>query len=85
MKITVAKYNNDRYIIIETEGKTVAYKAEMIMKTSEYSHTKTVNYEYESEVFEATFLREKTRKMTDEEKVRILGVLNYKDKNEEER
>lgn len=81
MKITVAKYNNDRYIIIETEGRTVAYKAEMIMKTSEISHTKTENYEYESEVFEATFLREETNRMTDEEKVRILGALNYKDAN----
>ena len=85
MKITVAKYNDDRYIIIETEGKTVAYKAEMIMKTSEYCHGKTENYEYKSEVFEATFLREETNRMTDEEKVRILGALNYKDKNEKER
>lgn len=58
MKVTVAKYNNDKYIIIETEGKTVTYKAEMIMKTSEVTHTKTEDYEYESEVFEATFLRE---------------------------
>lgn len=85
MKVTVAKYNNDRYIIIETEGRTVAYKAEMIMKTSEYCHAKTENYEYESEVFEATFLREEKNKMTNDEKVRILGALNYKDKNGEDR
>lgn len=85
MKVTVAKYNSDRYIIIETEGRTVTYKAEMIMKTSEYCHAKTENYEYEAEVFEATFLREETRKMTDEEKERILGALNYKDENEKGR
>ena len=69
MKVTVAKYNNDRYIIIEEGGKTVTYKDEMIMKTSEYSHTKTVNYEYESEVFEATFLREENNKNKSKEEV----------------
>lgn len=81
MKVTVAKYNNDIYIILETEGRIRSYKAEMLMKTSETRHTKTEDYVYESEVFEATFLREETRKMTDEEKERILGALNYKDEN----
>ena len=58
MKVTVARHNKDRYIIIESEGKTVTYKAKLIMKTSEYSHTDIADLEYESEVFEATFLRE---------------------------
>ena len=62
MKVTVAKYNNDRYIIIEEGGKTVTYKAKTLMKTSEISHTKTKDFEYESEVFEATFLREEVNK-----------------------
>lgn len=62
MKITVARHNKDRYIIIETEGKTVAYKAKLIMKTSEISHTDIADLEYESEVFEATFLREEKNK-----------------------
>lgn len=58
MKVTLARHNNDRYIIIEEGGKTVTYKAEMLMKTSEIRRTKTEDYVYESEVFEATFLRE---------------------------
>ena len=62
MKVTIAKHNKDRYIIIESEGKTVAYKAEMLMKTSETRHTKTEDYVYESEVFEATFLMEEVSK-----------------------
>jgi hypothetical protein len=55
------------------------------MKTSEVTHTKTEDYVYESEVFEATFLREETNKMTNDEKGQILGALNYKDKNGKER
>lgn len=85
MKITVARCNEDRYIIIETEERTVTFKAEMLMKSSEVTHTKTEDYAYESEVFEATFLREEPNKMTNDEKERILGALNYKDKNGKER
>ena len=62
MKITVAKHNKDRYIIIETEKRTVTYKAKMIMKTSESCYTDTEDSVYESEVFEATFLREEYNK-----------------------
>lgn len=62
MKITVAKHNKDRYIIIETEGKTVTFKAKMIMKTSEITYTGAEDFVYESEVFEATFLREEVNK-----------------------
>ena len=58
MKVTIAKHNKDRYIIIESEGKTVTYKAKLIMKTSEISHTDIADLEYETEVFEATFLGE---------------------------
>ena len=58
MKVTVARHNKDRYIIIESEGKTVTYKAKMLMKTLEIHHTDIADLEYESEVFEATFLRE---------------------------
>ena len=85
MKVTVARCNEDRYIILETEERTRAYKAEMLMKTSEVTHTKTEDYVYESEVFEATFLQEETNKMTNDEKGRILDALNYKDKNGKER
>ena len=69
MKITIAKHNKDRYIIIETEGKTVTYKAKMIMKTSEITYTGTEDFAYESEVFEATFLREENNKNKSKEKV----------------
>ena len=62
MKITVAKHNKDRYIIIEEGGKTVTYKAKLIMKTSEITYTGTEDFTYESEVFEATFLREEASK-----------------------
>lgn len=62
MKVTVAKQNKDRYIIIETEGKNTIYKAKMLMKTSEIHHTDIADLEYESEVFEATFLREEASK-----------------------
>lgn len=82
MKITIVKNNEDRYIILETEERSRIYKAEMLMKTSEAIHTKTEDRVYESEVFEATFLREEN-KMTDEEKERILDALNYKAKNGE--
>lgn len=58
MKVTMAKHNKDRYIIIETEKRTVTYKAKMIMKTSECCYTDTEDSVYESEVFDATFLRE---------------------------
>lgn len=81
MKVTVARHNKDRYIIIESEGRTVTFKAKMLMKTSETAYGGAEDFIYESEVFEATFLREETNKMTDEEKERILGGLNYKDKN----
>lgn len=74
MKVTIARHNEDRYIIVETEGMTVTFKAEMLMKTSEIIRTKTENTEYESEVFEITFLREERNKMT-----------NYKDNNGKER
>lgn len=60
MKITVAKHNKDQYIIIETEGRIVTYKAKMLMKTSEITYMAAENIVYESEVFEATFLREES-------------------------
>lgn len=66
MKITVAKHNKDQYIIIETEGKTVTYKAKMLMKTSEITYMAAENIVYESEVFEATFLREESTKTKQE-------------------
>lgn len=62
MKITVARYNKDRYIIIEEGGKTVTYKAKMLIKTSEVTYTGTQDISYESEVFEATFLKEEVSK-----------------------
>lgn len=58
MKVTLARYNNDRYIIIEEGGKTVTYKAKMLMKTSEITYTGIQDISYESEFFEATFLKE---------------------------
>lgn len=64
MKVTVAKHNKDRYVVIEEDGKTVTYKAKMIMKTSETCYTDTEDYEYTSEVFEATFLMEEVSEMT---------------------
>lgn len=80
MKVTVARHNKDRYIIIESEEKTIICKAKMLMKTSEIHHTDIADLEYESEVFEATFLREENE-MLDKEKERILGALHYKDEN----
>lgn len=84
MKVTIARHNKDKYIIIESEGRTVTFKAKTLMKTSEIACGNTEDFIYESEVFEATFLREEN-KMTDEEKERILGALNYKAKNGEVR
>lgn len=68
MKITIARHNKDRYIIIETEGKTVTFKAKMLMKTSETSYSDTEDFIYESEVFEATFLREENDKNKSKDK-----------------
>lgn len=62
MKVTLARYNNDRYIIIEEGGKTVTYKAKMLMKTSEITYTGIQDISYESEFFEATFLKEEYNK-----------------------
>lgn len=63
MKLTLAKNNKDRYIIIEEGGKTVTYKAKMIMKTSEITCTDTEeDFVYESEIYEARFLREESNK-----------------------
>lgn len=58
MKVTIARHNEDRYIIIEEGGKKVTYKAKMLMKTSETTYTGTQDISYESEFFEATFLNE---------------------------
>lgn len=58
MKVTIARHNKDKYIIIENEKRTVTYKAKMLMKTSEISYSDAEDFIYESEVFEATFLRE---------------------------
>lgn len=85
MKVTVAKYNKDRYIIIEEGGKTVTYKAKMLMKTSEITYTGTQDISYEAEFFEATFLKEEASEITNSEKERVLGALHYKDKNGKER
>ena len=71
MKVTVAKHNKDRYVVIEEDGKTVTYKAKMIMKTSETCYTDTEDYEYTSEVFEATFLMEEVSEMTNCKKEKI--------------
>lgn len=60
MKITVAKYNKDSYIIIENGNVTITYKAKMLMKTSEITYTGAENIVYESEVFEAEFLRKES-------------------------
>ena len=62
MKVTIARHNEDRYIIIEEGGKAVTYKAKLLMKTSEITYTGTQDISYESEYFEATFLKEEVSK-----------------------
>ena len=62
MKLTLAKHNNDQYVILESGGKTVTYKAKTLMKTSEICYTDKEDYVYQSEVFDITFLREEKSK-----------------------
>lgn len=70
MKVTIARHNKDRYIIIENEKRTVTYKVNMLTRTSTTSHSGTEDFVYESEIFEATFLREELNEMTNYEKER---------------
>ena len=62
MKVTVTKYNKDSYIIIEEGGRAVTYKAKLLTKTSESTYTGNQDISYESEFFEATFLKEEVSK-----------------------
>lgn len=59
MEITLIKRKNkDSYIIIETEEKRSIYKAKTITKNTGTCYGMTENIVYESEVFDAIFLRE---------------------------
>ena len=59
MEITLIKRKNkDSYIIIETEEKRSIYKAKTITKNTGICYGMTENIVYESEVFDAIFLRE---------------------------
>lgn len=62
MKITVAKYGKDSYIILETEEKTVTYKTKMLIKTSEITYIVGKEIINESEVFEVISSTEEINK-----------------------